>query len=221
MRFGNEKRLIGSCLVTLLAASLAVTTGCSSGGGQAKEKSKAVESIGSLADQLKMAPQQVDAVNAAIDQLQAGGDTKAAFGQYTKAVADIEESGNKAKARREAMQKNRRAYIAKWQADVEQIQNPEVRAALAERKQAVAANFDTIRDAASGVREAYLPYLKNLQEIQQGLAIDLNPSGVAALQKPLTTAKSDGQTLKEKVAALEAELRTIAGEMSPSAASKK
>ena len=75
--------------------------------------------------------------------------------------------------------------------------------------------------ANAAVREAYIPLLKDLQEIQKGLALDVNPAGVTAMKKPLDRAKTEAATLKTKIAALQAELTAIAGGMSGKAAPAK
>ncbi len=213
-------RKFNTSVAVALMSLACLATGCSSS-GQAKEKEAAVEGITDVAKKLESGQAQCDKVVASIDQLQAGGDLNAAFKNYTATVADVEAAGKGVASRRESMKANREAYIAKWQKDLESIQNPDVRAALAERKQKVAADFDQIGRSTDAVRDAYTPLLKNLQEIQKALALDVNPAGVAAMKKPLDLAKAETATLKTKIAVLQAELTAIAGGMSGKAAPAK
>ncbi|QOV89305.1 DUF2959 family protein [Humisphaera borealis] len=207
--------------VAVAVMSLAVlATGCGSS-GQAKEKEAAVEGIVDVTKGLEKGQATCDKVVASIDQLQAGGDLNAAFKNYTATVAEVEAAGKGVASRRESMKNNREAYIAKWQKDLESIQNPDVRAALAERKQKVAADFDQIGRSSDALRDAYTPLLKDLQEIQKGLALDVNPAGVTAMKKPLDRAKAEATTLKAKIATLQGELTAIAGSMSGKAAPAK
>lgn len=206
-------------VVALLCAGMLLSA-CASGGGQAKEKVAAIDSIQSVVEQLGKGRGQIDAVVASIDKLQAGGDLQAAFKTFNASVADVQSTNAKIVSRREDMQENRKAYIAKWQADLESIDNADVKAALAERQKMVSANFDQIAKAMADVREAYQPFMKDVTEIQKGLSLDLNAAGVAALKKPLDDAKAAATNLKAKVAALESELTAIAGSMTPTPAPK-
>lgn len=191
--------------------------GCGSS-GQAPEATKAVDSITDVSKDMGKGHELVDKVNASIDQLQAGGDLKAAFANYRSSVADIEAAGKRVADRRVSMQANRAAYVDKWQKEQESIENADVRAALASRKDQVAAKFDSVSTSMDKVRENYQPFLKDLQEIQKGLALDLNPAGVAAMKTPLDRAKAEGAALKASIATVQSELDAIAGSMSAKAA---
>ena len=190
------------------------TFGCSSNKKQAKEKVQAIESIESIADECQKGISQADQVIAAIDELQSGKKLKSAYGKFNKAVKRLEASADRVTKRRDSMQRNRDAYIKRWQEDLEKVQNPEVQASLAERMKAIRANFEDVQNAANGVRLAYQPLMRDLRDLQKALALDLNPAGVSALQPALDRARSEAITLKDEIAELQAELTEIAGSMS-------
>lgn len=200
----------------LAAVVLAFAAGCAK--TPKAENEVATESINGVLDQLNASQGEVDKVIAAIDQLQQPGDMKTAFANYTASVESIRKAGERVRDRREAMQAKRDEYIARWQKDLETIQNPEVKAALAERKARVAENYDRIKVEAETVRNDYTPFLANLEEIRKALSLDLTTAGVTALKKPLDQARVDGDKLKASVAKLRGELEKIVGAMAPATA---
>lgn len=208
-------------VVTFVGCVLAAGGCASSDGGRASVAVKATDSMRAVRDDLARGDKQVDKALAAIDQLEAdGADLTPAFSSYTLAVSDLEASGDRVADRIEAMRQNREAYIQKWQQELEQVDNPDVRAALAERKAKVAANYDQIRDNGVKLRDDYRAFLKTLQEVERALALDLNPEGVAAMKVPLATARKQGAELKKSIAASRAEFDAILGRMTPGTAAK-
>lgn len=204
-------------MFAMIAVAALAAGGCSSD-GRAKEGTKAVEGLTAMTERIEKGKMEVDKANASLDQMVAGKDMADAFKDYTASVSEIEKAGTKAKERRQEMEENRDAYIAKWQKELETMQNPDVKKALAARQEKVKANFTRIQQAMAAARDAYNPYLQNIKEIQKGLSLDLNPSGVKAMTPAITKAKAEGETLKAKLSALQAELTEIAGSMSPTPA---
>jgi hypothetical protein len=190
-------------------ASIIAFGGCSN--TPKVENEAATEGIQAVVDQLNVAQGEIDKVLASIDALQAPGDMKTAYANYVAAVGSVRKAGERVRDRREAMQAKRDEYIARWQKELESISNPDVKAALVERKELVSAEVATVRDD-------YLPFLKNLEEIQKALALDLNPSGIAAMKKPLDQARADGLKLKASISRLQGELNRIIGSMAPATA---
>ncbi len=178
----------------------------------------ATEGIQAVVKELDASRDDIDTVLSAIDQLRAAGDMKAAFANYTAGVENVRKGGQRVRERREAMQARRDEYITQWQRELETIENPEVKAALIERKKKVAANYDKIATDVSAVRDDYDPFVKNLEEIEKALTLDLNSAGVAALKQPLDQARVDGVRLQASIATLQGELNAIIGRMSPATA---
>jgi chromosome segregation ATPase len=204
--------------VALLSTASMIIFGCSSSGGQAKESTKAVQGLQESQAQLQKAQTEIDKAIAALDQLSSGqGDLKKSFENYSKAVADVEAAGDKARARWQNMQARQKEYVAKWQSELETIENPEVRASLEQRRAKIRDDFDKIKATAQGVRDAYKPFLSDLKEIQKGLSLDLSPAGVTGMKPAMAKAKTEGQTLKQEISELQTELASIAGQMGPSA----
>jgi chromosome segregation ATPase len=211
-------RLSGLAMTAVTALLLA--GGCSSS-GRIGESEKAAEGFNKTKAAAAKAQAQVDRTLAAIDQLQAGGDLQKAFKNYDDAVNDLEKAGADAKKRADAMRKNVDAYIAKWQKEMESMNDPTIKANLAQRRKAVSDNFARVQDAAQRLRDSYQPFLTQLKEIQRALAVDLSPAAIPGLKPSMDKAKSQGQTLKQNISTFSSELDRIAAGMSPSGAAAK
>jgi len=201
-----------------LTVTCVVMSGCSSGGGGATDSSKKVTaSLQSTREQLVKAKAEVRQANAALDKLAGGGNVEQSYKAYTKEVADIKAAGERARARGQDMAARQRAYVANWEKETAAISNPDLKAGASARRATVQQNYDQIREAAISAGEAYRPYLKGLQEIQQVLASDLTPAGVDAARPAMVTTKAEGETLMQRLDAVIAELDHVKASASSAA----
>jgi hypothetical protein len=92
------------------------------------------------------------------------------------------------------------------------MQSKEIRSGLTERRAAVKKNYDALTELAQKTRDAYDPFLRDLQEIKKALSIDMSKGGVSALQPAFSRAHADGQALGAQIDALNAKLaQTLSG----------
>ena len=199
-------------LIFCLAASVAV--GCSSS-GRATESEQTIDSMKGLQAKLDQAKSEVTQSMVSLDGLSAGGDLQKSYSAFNKEVADLESAGKAAAARGQSMRQKREAYMAKWDAEVEQMQNPDVKASMQQRKQVVVENYDKLKTSAEEVKSAYSPYLKELKAIQKALSLDLSTAGVQALAPSIAKAKESGQALNMKIDAFSAQLKDVMAGISP------
>ena len=210
------KRISGSRFVVgLLGCVLAV--GCSSkGGGSTAESKKAVDSMRGTRQELVKAKQEVQQANASLDKLAAGGDLQQTYSQFTREVADVKAGGDRARARAQDMRARGQQYVAKWEKEADQVSSPELKAGMEQRRAKVKQRYDEIKSTAQAARDAYDPYLRDLQDIQRALANDLTPGGVDAARGAISKAKAEGQTLQQRIDDLIAQLDEVSGSMSSS-----
>jgi chromosome segregation ATPase len=192
----------------LLAAALAAIVGCSSS-GRIEEGDKAIEGFEATRQRLQKAQGQVDATLASLDRVAAGGDMRKPYQAYCDNLEELEEAGRNAAKRAQKMRENMQEYVAKWQSEMEKMNDPTIKAGLQQRRNAVSANFDRVRSTAQAAREAYDPFMARLQEIRKALAIDLSPNALPGLKPAMDQAKAQGQTLKQKLSAMQGELDKI------------
>ena len=205
-------------LALLLVASLAV--GCSSSGRTA-ESEKAVEGFQKTREAITKAQGQVDQTNTALDRLAAGGDLQKSYKTYNSSVSDLEKTAEGARKRAQGMRERVHEYTTQWEKEIDTMKDPTIRAGLTQRREAVRENFDKVKNSAQAAREAYQPYLAGLKEIQKALAIDLTPANATALKPAIEKTRRQGDTLKQKLAAMQAELDNIVKGTSPTGTAGK
>lgn len=187
---------------------LVLLAGCNSG-GRISEGEKTIEGLADVRKSIAQAKVDVDETVSAMDKLASGQEMQKSHKAFTKEVDDLEKAGEKARSRATAMREDADAYIAKWQKEMETVQNPEVKASLAERRATVQKNFDAVKTAAGATRDAYQPFMQNLRDINKALAIDLSPAALTGIKPVMDKTRTDAGTLKQKLDALDKELATI------------
>jgi Protein of unknown function (DUF2959) len=209
-------------LLPFIPALLAIvsTAGCSSSGRMA-EGERAVEGAVQMKDALADERKEVDEVLASLDRIERGQDLSAVYKKFNSDVNDLAKSADRASKSAQAMRERQAAYLGKWQKEMETLQDPSLRSTLEQRREAVRASYERVRAAGQAVREAYDPFMANLQEIRKSLSIDLTPQTVDGARPAIGAAKADGPTLKQKIAALQAELDAIQSGPSPGGAGSK
>ena len=113
------------------------------------------------------------------------------------------------------MRERQDEFIAKWQEEMATVKDPTLKSTLEQRREAVRANYERVRAAGQAVRDAYDPFVAKLDEIQKTLSIDLTPPTVTGIRSVIDSARKDGQTLKDRLGALQAELDRIEAGLSP------
>jgi hypothetical protein len=193
---------------------MALVTGCSSN-GQAKESTKAVGSLQETYERLGKGKVEVDRTVAAMDQLVKGTDLKSSFKSFSDSVAALKSAGEAVTKQSAEMRDKRDEYLATWEKEVEGIKNQDIKESAEQRRVRIKASYDSIASAAGDVRAAYPPYLQDLQDIQKALSLDLTPAGVAGVTPVINKARAEGQALSRKIEALNAQIDTLRGKMSP------
>ena len=205
---GSLRTLVVTCGV--MAGVL--LTGCSSDNkdGQSPESKKAATGLKDTRTELVKAKKEVNDAIMALDKLQTGPNVQQSYKEYKTAVKDVKAAGDKARTRAQAMRDNARAYVAKWEKEMDNVTNAELRAGAADRRNRVKANYDEILDVGRSVRDAYQPFLKGLQDIEKALASDLTAGGVSSAGLAINKTKTDGTTLNQRIDELIAKLDEVA-----------
>jgi hypothetical protein len=198
-------------LFVLILLSIAFAGGCASTG------EKAVESFATTRKMVDDADGQVDKTMGSLVALRGAPASyiKDAFGKYKENVMLLDEEGKKMKIRAAAMKDESDAHVKAWEKEMESISDPQIKSILESRREAVRANYQYVRMYADDARKAYEPFLKGNQQLVQALSIDLSPAGVSSLAPSMDKVLADGQTLKQKIQALQRALMNIGNGVSP------
>ena len=205
----KSRRHCGPVLSLVLTLTLAA--GCASQG------EKKVQSFTKTRDTVAGAQSQVDRNLFAMQALRGARaeNMQAAYRQYKDAVAGLEKEGEKAKVQAMSMQEEQEAHMHVWEEEMKTFKDPQVKASMESRREAVRTNFVLVRMYAQDARQAYGPYLQGSKEIVKALSIDLSPAAINSLAPAMDKVAADGMTLKQKLAAMQHALGNIAGGVSP------
>jgi hypothetical protein len=203
-------------LLTTMAASalLMAVAGCKSDDGRVSESAQLVEGILSARTSTGAAAADIDHVLAALTELQGEADMQGSFKKYIAAVDVVEADDGRTQDRLADMNARRDAYLVRWEAGMAQVQNPSVRRGMEDRRNRVAARFNSLTDSARSLHEAYVPFVKDLRELQTAFSLDLTTAGIASLKPAIEDIKRDGAQLKRRLSAYEDELNDTIDKMS-------
>lgn len=193
--------------IFVVAVSLGVG-GCSSEPKGPQRKAKAVESLAKTRSSLADASKQVAATNESLRTVSSAteGNLRPAFTKYAENVKKTESMAEAARNRAKAMRERTAEYVDQWHNEVRAIQDPELRKASAKRAEGAKAEFERMRDVAEEARNAYEPYMTGLKDVQQYLTNDLTAGGVAAVKGKADDTIRLGETLQQKLTAVQTEL---------------
>jgi hypothetical protein len=149
---------------------------------QSKASTKSVDSLSAVLKEVQKGRDQVQRAMDALSALTSGGDANLAknYKTYTKEVDGMTKTAETTKARAEDMKTRREAYLAEWEKKKQEVTSPEIQAHMQARAEQIKATFEGLQPAGDALREAFPPFLTELQDIQKLLSVDLSASGVAA-----------------------------------------
>ena len=156
----------------------------------------------------------------ALDDVAATADTnpRKAFEAYSKSVGNLESAAVKARKRAQDMREQGQAYFKQWEQQMEQVQNPEIRALAAQQKTKLQATFNDIRKYSEPLKTQFDPWMSDLRDLRTFLGNDLTISGVDAAKPLFAKTQAEGLEVQKSMDALVAELNTIAATITPAKA---
>ena len=175
--------------------------------GMTEDKSRAVSSLAELEEGISKANAQIDETIQAADALTNAADLTAAYETFVDEIDETRDMQKRAAKRRADMSVNADAYIADWTQQAATLNNPQLRSAATERAAKIKELFTSVRTKAEAAKDAYEPFISNLDDLEAYLKNDLTPAGVKAADPALKQVAVSGTKLKEAVDAYEAELK--------------
>lgn len=202
-------------LLSLVAAALSLIP--TDVFAQSKASKKSVESVGSVIKEVTHIRDQVHAAIGSLTALTSGEDAKLRkhFKAYSKSVNKMSKAQKSVKDRVEDMQVRRAAYRQEWEKEMEAVQNPDIKAHMQQRKEEVGRTMDRAQPAAQAAREAFPPFLQNLQDVQKMLSVDLSRSGVAAATPIAHKAIDEGNGIIASLDTMISALSELKAQISP------
>ena len=199
----------------LVAALLLAVVGCKSTGY--KKGDQTAEGLQSTAALINGLPGQIDKALAGLNGLmsQPKGDLKPQFEGFSSDVSSLESSAKSIAAARRAMGEKSKQFFAKWDEELAKINNEDIKARSADRKEEVQKKLNVVRLSYTQAAQDFMPFMKNLQDVRTALSMDLTSGGVSALKATADKVAQSAVPLKASAAQLVADFKALGVSMSP------
>jgi hypothetical protein len=191
-------------------------TGCGTTTGY-KQADKTGAGIAEFREEIVKAQKAVENTVNALSQVAATANTdpRKSFEQYAKAVDDLESAAATVRKRAQEMKERGQAYFKEWQAQIAQVNNPEIRAMAEQRKTKLEQTFDNIRTCTEPLKAQFDPWMSNLKDLRTYLGNDLTVGGVDAAKSLFTKTQQGGLEVQKSMDGVIAELNTVAATLTP------
>ena len=100
------------------------------------------------------------------------------------------------------MRASRDQYFANWEEKVSEIDSPTIRASAEARHKRLLDAHEQIITTSEDAKDAYVPFMKDLEDIRKYLSKYLSKSSIADLADAAKKVQGDGQTVKQKIGAI-------------------
>lgn len=156
---------------------LATLWGCASPTGvQRLDTTNA--SISDIASQLDQGGERLDAVLAAMDALDTHQDLDRAFRDFQRAVSNLEQTAERVRSRRIALESRASQHASSWRTESAQLTSQSAQEISEQRRQEFEQSVATVTARLADVRAEYDPFVSKLRDLQLVLANDLTRPGV-------------------------------------------
>jgi hypothetical protein len=207
--------------VGLAAALVFTAAGCSTPGRSSA--TKATSGVESVQKQLSIGEQQMNATVSSLVDLANNpqADVRPQYKKFLDNMSKLEAQIKKGQGERAAMRTQAQAYFAKWEQDIQTLQNEDIKKISLARRADAMASFQKINDEFAKAKPTFQLFMNNLREVQKALDFDLTPGGITAI-KPIV-AKVQGQAtgVKKNIVTIHAELARVSSELAATAPSSQ
>jgi hypothetical protein len=204
-------------IIPLAASAVAAAmllAGCTSTGYDQGNKTAA--NIQAAADLIAALPGQIDTTLASLNDMVAKpqADLRPQYKQFAANVAQVESSAKQIGDARNAMGKKQKEFFAKWDEQLAQIRNEDIKARSQSRKDEVNQRLLAIKTSYAEAEMAFKPFMADLQDVQKFLSVDLTAGGVAAIKDTAAKATQHAVPVKASAVKLAADFRALGVSMS-------
>ena len=164
-----------------------------------------------------LAMNQVDTTMRSLDEVaaQANASPRRAYEAFAKAVQRIEVDSIKVRERTQAMRARGDAYFEHWQEYLAGVPNEEVRRRAEEHQAEVKQSFAGIQQGSQQAREAFRPFLTDLQKLRAVLEADLSLVRIDAQKSLMLAAKDKGRQVQQGLDRILAEMNAMTALLRP------
>ena len=208
---------------TLIAGTALLLTAFQASGAGYKLADKVGASIAEFRDEIVDVKKEVDATLASLDKIvaQATVDPRKAFKEFDKNVPRVDSAAAKAKKRATEMKEKGKDYFDKWEKELADVNDPDIRKLAGERKAKLQTAFANIKTSMEPARDQFVGWLASLKDLQKYLSNDLTINGIDAAKDLIAKNKSGGLAVQQNLDKVIAELNTVVSTITPAKAKKE
>jgi len=184
-----------------VVAAIAACYGC---GPNAKST---VESMTVFGNETAKAKDSIDTAVRSLDTLvnSQPADLKNNFDAYSKSVSDLDDQSKVVKANADKMRSNGDVFFKEWEGSNN---------VSPERRSQLSASYDKIKQDMAGAKEAFIPFMASLRDIQSYLSLDMSVKGVNSMAPLVTKAKDNSTQVKSQLDDVLIQLNSVRGMLS-------
>ncbi len=172
--------------------------------------------IQSTADRLAALPGQIDKTMASLNDLVQNPqpDLRPQYELFAANLNKTESAAKEIAAARSAMAEKGKKFLATWDEQIAQFQNPDIKARSQARRDEVAQRIQTVKASYASATMAFSPFMADLKDVQKYLSVDLTTAGIAAIKDPVAKANRDAVPLSASLTKLSADFKALGVSMS-------
>lgn len=179
-----------------LAIAVGLATGCSTTGFQ--KAGSGSDSMAAAQTEIQAAREQVSRTVTSLDTLINAqvGDLRPMLADFNSQVKQLEADKDGAAARALQMQSDNKVYFASWAQQIAAISDPAMKAQSQSRLKETYGKYQVAEKSLIKVRDAYLPMISKIKDLQVALNQDLTPSGLAGMKPSYGKVRQEAITLQ-------------------------
>lgn len=208
---------VGAIVVAVWVAGCASTP--------VERKDATSSSLLELRDSMIATRGQIEQTLASLNNLTSAppGNLRDAFQQYANDANKIAQQAETVNQESRQMRNRSDAWLAGWKKAQAEVNNPELKALSESRREQALERFQNIAGSMAAAREAFGPFVANLQDVKKVVGNDLTPNGVTAVANTMVVqnANRHGADAARALDVTIADLQVLTQTLAPSSVAER
>jgi SMC interacting uncharacterized protein involved in chromosome segregation len=202
-------------------AAIALFAGCATSGYESGNKT--ASNIQKAAAKIDELTTRVDATLASLNDLVGSPqpDLRPQYKAFNSNLKSLDSTAKEITKKRMAMGDEGKQFLAKWDAEIAQINNEDIKTRSQNRKTEVNEKLQAIKRSYAEAEVAFRPFMGDLNDVQKFLSVDLTTGGLNSIKDIVTKATQHAVPLKQTLAKLSSDFKALGVSMSSVAPDSK
>ena len=198
----------------ILLSLAVILAGCASTGFEKGNQTAA--NVQSAADQISALPGLIDKTLACLNDIvqKPAADLRPQYKSFVENLAAVQSTAKGVAETRRAMGEQDKQFFAKWDEQLAQIKNEDIKARSQNRKDEVKQQMLALKKSYTEAEMAFRPFLNDLKDVQKYLSVDLTTGGLASIKDSVDRVTQNAGPLKGSISKLAGDFRTLGFSMS-------